>query len=157
MEHQHHFKCKTSKPSCLLFLPTLIYVWFRIDGLVKVRNLKKRMNRFTEVVAGLKEGKQEMSKQIQDLEAAIDALMIKIKVGEMDSLTFTLSGYICAIKARAPPHPPVKALCCAVCSDRHVHMRSFVSKIGYPPFGQKCHLLLVNDGQHEIRPHSGAV
>lgn len=57
---------------------------FRIDGLVKVRNLKTRMNRFTEVVAGLKEGKQEMSKQIQGLEAAIDALMVKIKVGEMD-------------------------------------------------------------------------
>ena len=51
---------------------------------MKVRNLKTRMNRFTEVVAGLKEGKQEMSKQIQGLEAAIDALMVKIKVGEMD-------------------------------------------------------------------------
>ncbi|KAL7388865.1 hypothetical protein ABVT39_022289 [Epinephelus coioides] len=51
----------------------------RIDGLVKVRNLKKRMDRFNEVVAGLKEGKQEMSKQIQDLEAAIDSLLVKIK------------------------------------------------------------------------------
>ncbi|XP_013884700.1 unconventional myosin-VI isoform X5 [Austrofundulus limnaeus] len=51
----------------------------RIDGLVKVQNLKKRMIRFTEVVAGLKEGKQEMTKQIQELENAIDALMIKIK------------------------------------------------------------------------------
>ncbi|XP_068425016.1 unconventional myosin-VI-like, partial [Clinocottus analis] len=51
----------------------------RIDGLVKVRNLKKRMGRFNEVVAGLKEGKQEMSKQIQDLETAIDAMMAKIK------------------------------------------------------------------------------
>uniref|UniRef100_A0A7N8Y7V3 Unconventional myosin-VI n=1 Tax=Mastacembelus armatus TaxID=205130 RepID=A0A7N8Y7V3_9TELE len=51
----------------------------RIDGLVKVRTLKKRMDRFTEVVTGLKEGKQEMSRQIQELEAAVDALMIKIK------------------------------------------------------------------------------
>ncbi|KAM6992816.1 myosin VIa isoform 1-T1 [Tautogolabrus adspersus] len=51
----------------------------RIDGLVKVRNLKTRMDRFNEVVAGLKEGKQEMSKQITDLEAAIDSLMVKIK------------------------------------------------------------------------------
>uniref|UniRef100_A0A8D0DA06 Unconventional myosin-VI n=1 Tax=Sander lucioperca TaxID=283035 RepID=A0A8D0DA06_SANLU len=51
----------------------------RIDGLVKVRNLKTRMDRFTEVVAGLKEGKQEMSKQTQDLENAIDSLVAKIK------------------------------------------------------------------------------
>uniref|UniRef100_A0A8C6LXS6 Unconventional myosin-VI n=1 Tax=Nothobranchius furzeri TaxID=105023 RepID=A0A8C6LXS6_NOTFU len=53
--------------------------WVCIDGLVKVRNLKLRMSRFTEVVSGLKEGKQEMSKQIQDLENAIDALMVRIK------------------------------------------------------------------------------
>ena len=53
---------------------------FSIDGLVKVRNLKKRMGTFNEVVSGLKEGKQEMSKQIQDLDASIDALMLKIKV-----------------------------------------------------------------------------
>uniref|UniRef100_A0AAQ5XQN5 Unconventional myosin-VI n=1 Tax=Amphiprion ocellaris TaxID=80972 RepID=A0AAQ5XQN5_AMPOC len=51
----------------------------RIDGLVKVRNLKKRMDRFNEVVGGLKEGKKEMSKQVQELEAAIDALIAKIK------------------------------------------------------------------------------
>ncbi|XP_071324130.1 unconventional myosin-VI isoform X1 [Trachinotus anak] len=51
----------------------------RIDGLVKVRKLKKRMDRFNEVVAGLKEGKQEMSRQVQELEAAIDTLMVKIK------------------------------------------------------------------------------
>ncbi|XP_075940629.1 unconventional myosin-VI-like isoform X1 [Anarhichas minor] len=51
----------------------------RIDGLVKVRNLKTRMGRFNEVVAGLKEGKQEMSKQIQGLETAIDSLMVQIK------------------------------------------------------------------------------
>ncbi|XP_068199383.1 myosin VIa isoform X2 [Antennarius striatus] len=51
----------------------------RIDGLVKVRNLKNRMDRFNEVVGGLKEGKQEMSRQVQDLETAIDVLMLKIK------------------------------------------------------------------------------
>ncbi|MED6277758.1 Unconventional myosin-VI [Characodon lateralis] len=52
----------------------------RIDGLVEVHNLKKRMGRFNAVVGGLKEGKQEMSKQIQGLENAIDALMLKIKL-----------------------------------------------------------------------------
>ncbi|KAK5598736.1 Unconventional myosin-VI [Crenichthys baileyi] len=51
----------------------------RIDGLVKVHNLKKRMGRFNAVVGGLKEGKQEMSKQIQGLENTIDALILKIK------------------------------------------------------------------------------
>ncbi|XP_008296362.1 unconventional myosin-VI-like, partial [Stegastes partitus] len=51
----------------------------RIDGLVKVRHLQKRMDRFNEVVAGLKEGKKEMSKQVQELEAAINALIAKIK------------------------------------------------------------------------------
>ncbi|XP_037541957.1 myosin VIa [Nematolebias whitei] len=51
----------------------------RIDGLVRVRNLKKRMIRFNEVVAGLKEGQQEMSKQVQELENSIEALMVKIK------------------------------------------------------------------------------
>lgn len=51
-----------------------------IDGLVKVRSLKNRMSRFTEVVGGLKEGKKEMSKQVQELDAAIDALVAKIKV-----------------------------------------------------------------------------
>lgn len=49
---------------------------------MKVRSLKNRMSSFTEVVAGLKEGKQEMSKQVRELEAAIDALMAKIKVGD---------------------------------------------------------------------------
>lgn len=52
----------------------------RIDGMVKVRNLKKHMERFNEVVNGLKEGKQEMSKQVQELAAAVDALLAKIKV-----------------------------------------------------------------------------
>ncbi|KAM9797943.1 unconventional myosin-VI-like isoform 2-T2 [Neosynchiropus ocellatus] len=58
----------------------------RIDGLVKVRNLKTRMGRFTEVVSGLKEGKQEVTKQIQELEAAIDALVLKIKTTMMSRL-----------------------------------------------------------------------
>uniref|UniRef100_A0A3Q2PHA5 Unconventional myosin-VI n=1 Tax=Fundulus heteroclitus TaxID=8078 RepID=A0A3Q2PHA5_FUNHE len=58
----------------------------RIDGLVKVRNLKERMGRFNEVVGGLKEGKQEMSKQIEGLENAIDALMLRIKGTMMSRL-----------------------------------------------------------------------
>ncbi|XP_034017504.1 myosin VIa isoform X3 [Thalassophryne amazonica] len=58
----------------------------RIDGLVKVRNLKTRMDRFNEVVTGLKEGKKEMSRQIKELEAAIDALMHKIKSTVMSRL-----------------------------------------------------------------------
>uniref|UniRef100_A0A8C9TBH4 Unconventional myosin-VI n=1 Tax=Scleropages formosus TaxID=113540 RepID=A0A8C9TBH4_SCLFO len=55
----------------------------RINGLVKVRNLKKRMDKFNEVVNGLKEGKQEMSKQIKELDASISALMAKIKATVM--------------------------------------------------------------------------
>ncbi|MBN3274785.1 MYO6 protein, partial [Polyodon spathula] len=51
----------------------------RIDGLVKVQTLKKRIEKFTEVVSALKEGKQEMSKQVQDLETSINALMVKMK------------------------------------------------------------------------------
>ncbi|XP_053087667.1 myosin VIa isoform X2 [Pangasianodon hypophthalmus] len=51
----------------------------RIDGLVKLRSLKKRIAMLNEVVTGLKESKQEMSKQIQDLDASIDTLMRKIK------------------------------------------------------------------------------
>ncbi|XP_046728567.1 myosin VIa isoform X4 [Silurus meridionalis] len=51
----------------------------RIDGLVKLRSLKKRIGMLNKVVTGLKESKQEMSKQIQDLDAAIDTLMRKIK------------------------------------------------------------------------------
>lgn len=71
----------------LLVLTHVCVMWFRIDGLVKVRSLKTRMGRFNEVVAGLKEGKKEMSKQIQGLEAAVDALMAKIKVGGTDGST----------------------------------------------------------------------
>ncbi|KAK2878493.1 hypothetical protein Q8A67_019284 [Cirrhinus molitorella] len=51
----------------------------RIDGLVKVKNLRKRMEKFTEAVNGLKEGKPEMSKQVEELASSTDALMAKIK------------------------------------------------------------------------------
>ncbi|NWJ01105.1 MYO6 protein, partial [Crypturellus undulatus] len=51
----------------------------RIDGLVKVRTLKKRLDKFNEVVNALKEGKAETSKQVKELEYSIDASMTKIK------------------------------------------------------------------------------
>ncbi|NXM28399.1 MYO6 protein, partial [Oxyruncus cristatus] len=51
----------------------------RIDGLIKVRTLKKRLDKFNEVVSALKEGKAETSKQVKELEYSIDALMNKIK------------------------------------------------------------------------------
>uniref|UniRef100_A0A8C3XH19 Unconventional myosin-VI n=1 Tax=Cyanoderma ruficeps TaxID=181631 RepID=A0A8C3XH19_9PASS len=51
----------------------------RIDGLIKVRTLKKRLDKFNEVVSALKEGKAETSKQVKELEDSIDALMTKIK------------------------------------------------------------------------------
>ncbi|KAE8603147.1 hypothetical protein XENTR_v10014237 [Xenopus tropicalis] len=51
----------------------------RIDGMVKVQTLKKRLDKFNEVVNALKEGKAEMSKQVKDLELSIDALLSKIK------------------------------------------------------------------------------
>ncbi|RMC13348.1 hypothetical protein DUI87_10883 [Hirundo rustica rustica] len=51
----------------------------RIDGLIKVRTLKKRLDKFNEVVSALKEGKAETSKQVKDLEDSIDASMTKIK------------------------------------------------------------------------------
>ncbi|XP_010616132.1 unconventional myosin-VI isoform X5 [Fukomys damarensis] len=51
----------------------------RIDGLVKVGTLKRRLDRFNEVVSTLKDGKPEVNKQIKDLEISIDALMAKIK------------------------------------------------------------------------------
>lgn len=50
--------------------------------MVKVRNLKKHMERFNEVVNGLKEGKQEMAKQVQELASSIDSLLAKIKVSQ---------------------------------------------------------------------------
>lgn len=51
----------------------------RIDGLVKACNLKKRMEKLNEVVSGLKEGKQEMSKHMQELDSSISAHIFKIK------------------------------------------------------------------------------
>ncbi|CAI9164070.1 unnamed protein product [Rangifer tarandus platyrhynchus] len=51
----------------------------RIDGLVKVGTLKKRLDKFNEVVSALKDGKPEMNKQVKHLEISIDALMAKIK------------------------------------------------------------------------------
>ncbi|KAM9315750.1 unconventional myosin-VI isoform 2-T2 [Gastrophryne carolinensis] len=51
----------------------------RIDGMIKVQTLKSRLGKFNEVVNALKEGKQEMSKQVKDLERSIDALLSKIK------------------------------------------------------------------------------
>uniref|UniRef100_A0A672L1A8 Unconventional myosin-VI n=1 Tax=Sinocyclocheilus grahami TaxID=75366 RepID=A0A672L1A8_SINGR len=51
----------------------------RIDGMMKVKNLRKRMEKFNEAVIGLKEGKQEVSKQVEELAASTDALMTKIK------------------------------------------------------------------------------
>uniref|UniRef100_A0A8C3Q0M9 Unconventional myosin-VI n=1 Tax=Chrysolophus pictus TaxID=9089 RepID=A0A8C3Q0M9_CHRPC len=55
----------------------------RIDGLIKVRTLKKRLDKFNEVVSALKEGKAETSKQIKELEYSIDASMTKIKTTVM--------------------------------------------------------------------------
>ncbi|KAG1927316.1 unconventional myosin-VI [Pimephales promelas] len=51
----------------------------RIDGLVKARNLKKSMEKLNQVVSGLKEGKQEMSKHMQELDSSINAHILKIK------------------------------------------------------------------------------
>nr|XP_020756986.1 unconventional myosin-VI [Odocoileus virginianus texanus] len=51
----------------------------RIDGLVKVGTLKKRLDKFNEVVSVLKDGKPEMNKQVKNLEISIDALMARIK------------------------------------------------------------------------------
>uniref|UniRef100_G3T1H2 Unconventional myosin-VI n=1 Tax=Loxodonta africana TaxID=9785 RepID=G3T1H2_LOXAF len=51
----------------------------RIDGLVKVGTLKKRLGKFNEVVNALKDGKPEMNKKVKNLEISIDALMAKIK------------------------------------------------------------------------------
>ncbi|XP_061700092.1 myosin VIb isoform X1 [Syngnathoides biaculeatus] len=56
----------------------------RIDGMVKVKNLKKHMERFNEVVNGLREGKQEMAKQVQDMATSIDSLLAKIKSSVMN-------------------------------------------------------------------------
>lgn len=47
---------------------------------MKVKNLKKHMEQFNEVVNGLKEGKPEMARKVQELATAIDTLLAKIKV-----------------------------------------------------------------------------
>lgn len=57
-----------------------VFVRGSIDALVKVKNLRKRMEKFNEAVNGLKESKQEMSKQVEELAASTDALMAKLKV-----------------------------------------------------------------------------
>lgn len=61
---------------------------YSIDGLVKVGTLKKRLDKFSEVVSALKDGKPEVNKQVKDLEISIDALMAKIKVRN-----FNLNGF----------------------------------------------------------------
>uniref|UniRef100_A0A4W5RN38 Unconventional myosin-VI n=1 Tax=Hucho hucho TaxID=62062 RepID=A0A4W5RN38_9TELE len=78
------------RASALIKIQKTVRMWLckrkhkpRIDGMVKVRNLKTRMERFNEVVGALKEGKQEMAKQIQELGASIDTLMAKIKATVM--------------------------------------------------------------------------
>ncbi|XP_073711800.1 myosin VIa isoform X7 [Misgurnus anguillicaudatus] len=58
----------------------------RIEGLVKARNLKKRIEKLNEVVSQLKEGKQEMSKQMQDLDSSVDSHIYKIKRTVMSRL-----------------------------------------------------------------------
>lgn len=67
------------------------YFFHSIDGIMKVQTLKKHMERFNEVVNGLKEGKQEMAKQVQELAASIDALLAKIKVSLWAAVTFITS------------------------------------------------------------------
>lgn len=63
---------------------------YSIDGLVKVGTLKKRLDKFNEVVSALKDGKPEMNKQVEDLEISIDALMAKIKVCNFNPNDFDL-------------------------------------------------------------------
>ncbi|XP_062857939.1 myosin VIa isoform X1 [Trichomycterus rosablanca] len=58
----------------------------RIEGLVKLSNLKKRIAKLNEAVSGLKESKQEMSKQIQELDTSINAVMLKIKTTVMNRI-----------------------------------------------------------------------
>uniref|UniRef100_A0A8C8GE05 Unconventional myosin-VI n=1 Tax=Oncorhynchus tshawytscha TaxID=74940 RepID=A0A8C8GE05_ONCTS len=89
--HTHTVKEKMKyRASALIKIQKTVRMWLckrkhkpRIDGMVKVRNLKTRMERFNEVVGALKEGKQEMAKQIQELGASIDTLMAKIKATVM--------------------------------------------------------------------------
>ncbi|KAM5257073.1 unconventional myosin-VI isoform 4-T4 [Ctenodactylus gundi] len=79
------YKIKYRAEACIKMQKT-VRMWLckrrhkpRIDGLVKVGTLRKRLDRFNEVVSALKDGKPEVNKQIKDLEVSIDALMAKIK------------------------------------------------------------------------------
>ncbi|TSL47582.1 Unconventional myosin-VI [Bagarius yarrelli] len=58
----------------------------RIDGLVKLRGLKKRIGMLNDAVSGLTENKEEMSQQIHGLDASIDTLMRKIKCTVMSRM-----------------------------------------------------------------------
>ncbi|KAF3831713.1 hypothetical protein GH733_000525 [Mirounga leonina] len=71
----------------------------RIDGLVKVGTLKKRLDKFNEVVSALKDGKPEVNKQVKDLEISIDALMAKIK-REYDTLVKSSEELLSALQRK---------------------------------------------------------
>uniref|UniRef100_A0A8C7SX36 Unconventional myosin-VI n=1 Tax=Oncorhynchus mykiss TaxID=8022 RepID=A0A8C7SX36_ONCMY len=78
------------RASALVKIQKTVRMWLckkkhkpRVDGMVKVRNLKMRMERFNEVVGALKEGKQEMAQQVQELGASIDTFMANIKATVM--------------------------------------------------------------------------
>ncbi|OBS69731.1 hypothetical protein A6R68_01728, partial [Neotoma lepida] len=71
----------------------------RIDGLVKVGTLKKRLDKFNEVVSALKDGKPEVNRQIKDLEISIDALMAKIKK-EYDALVKSSEELLSALQKK---------------------------------------------------------
>lgn len=83
----------------LKFIQSFCYFCYSIDGIMKVRTLKKHMERFNEVVNGLKEGKQEMAKQVQELAASIDALLAKIKVSLRAAMTF-ITAFIKELRPR---------------------------------------------------------
>uniref|UniRef100_A0A4W5LY84 Unconventional myosin-VI n=1 Tax=Hucho hucho TaxID=62062 RepID=A0A4W5LY84_9TELE len=78
------------RASALVKIQKTVRMWLckkkhkpRVDGMVKVRNLKMRMERFNEVVGALKEGQQEMAQQVQELGASIDTFMANIKATVM--------------------------------------------------------------------------
>ncbi|XP_077444123.1 unconventional myosin-VI-like [Stigmatopora argus] len=71
--------------ACVL-VQTTVRMWLckrkhkpRIDGLLKLKQLKERMELFHEVVAGLEEGKEEMRAQVEQLDEAIRHLALQIK------------------------------------------------------------------------------
>uniref|UniRef100_A0A674F7U8 Unconventional myosin-VI n=1 Tax=Salmo trutta TaxID=8032 RepID=A0A674F7U8_SALTR len=73
------------RASALVKIQKTVRMWLckkkhkpRVDGMVKVRNLKMRMERFNEVVGALKEGKQEMAQQVQELGVSIDTFMATV-------------------------------------------------------------------------------